>query len=382
MARVPSPAGSPASPRQRARFARRACSPTCRNEGLPGAAERVPGYGIAEQLLIVATVTQQSPQVDAQWTHRGIVEHLHAQMGVSASQIGRILASLDVKPHRVRGWLNRAADPAFHTKAQAVCALYLDPPADTVLFSVDEKTCMQARSRKRATRPVRPGQIERREFEYRRHGTVSLMAAMNVTTGTVHPKIIKKNDSDTFIAFLTELAETVDPALKIHLILDNGSSHTSKQTRKWLAEQPRFAVTYTPCHASWLNMIEIFFSILTPVGCFAAATSPPATISSRRSPRSSRSTTAPRSPSAGPTTPSSSEPHEPPKDLRGAALGARPLLASKPAAAGGGGAGCSHLRKYSVRVHVPWRWLSSRHPQPRRSRSAASRPRSSPRRPR
>lgn len=240
-----------------------------RREGIPGLLDRPrsgrpPVYGIDAQLLIVATVTQQSPQLDAQWTHRGIAEHLHSQVGISASQIGRILASFDVKPHRVRGWLNRPADPAFHTKAQAVCALYLDPPtADTELFSVDEKTAMAARSRTRATRRVRPGQPERREFEYRRHGTVSLMAAMNVTTGTIHQKIITRNDSDTFIEFLTELAATLDPDKKIHLILDNGSSHTSKQTRTWLRENPRFTVTYTPCHASWLNIIEIFFSILT-----------------------------------------------------------------------------------------------------------------------
>ena len=240
-----------------------------RRDGIPGLFDRPrpgrpPTYGLAEQLLIVATVTRAHPEVDSHWTHRGIAEHLHDQVGVSASQIGRILASLDVKPHRVRGWLNRPADPAFHTKAQAVCALYLDPPAaDTVLFSVDEKTAMHARSRKRATRRVRPGHVERREFEYVRHGTVSLMAAMNVTTGTVHPKIITRNDSDTFIAFLTELAATVDPDKKIHLILDNGSSHTSRKTRMWISEQPRFTVTYTPCHASWLNIIEIFFSILT-----------------------------------------------------------------------------------------------------------------------
>ncbi len=239
-----------------------------RREGIPGLFDRPrsgrpPVYGIEDQLLIVATVTQETPEADSHWTHRALAEHLREPLGICASQIGRILASLDLKPHRVRGWLNRPADPAFHTKAQAVCRLYLDPPADTVLFSVDEKTCMQARSRKRATRPVRPGQPERREFEYRRHGTVSLMAALNVTTGTIHPKIIKKHDSDTFIEFLTELAETVDQAKKIHLILDNGSSHTSKQTRKWLSEHPRFTVTYTPCHASWLNMVEIFFSILT-----------------------------------------------------------------------------------------------------------------------
>lgn len=239
-----------------------------RREGIRGLYDqarpgRPPVYGIDAQLLIVATVTADPPEVDSHWTHRGIAEHLHEQVGISASQVGRILAALDIKPHRVRGWLNRPADPAFHTKAKAVCALYLDPPAETVLFSVDEKTCMQARSRKRATRPVRAGQPERREFEYRRHGTVSLMAAMNVTTGTIHPKIIARNDSDTFIEFLTQLAATVPPTLKIHLILDNGSSHTSKQTRKWLAEHPRFIVTYTPCHASWLNMIEIFFSIMT-----------------------------------------------------------------------------------------------------------------------
>ncbi len=124
-----------------------------------------------------------------------------------------------------------------------MCRLYLDPPAGTVLFSVDEKTAMHARSRKRPTRPIRP--------------------AMNVTTGTIHPKIIKKNDSDTFIEFLTELAQTIDPTKKIHLILGNGSSHTSTKTRTWLREHPRFTVTYTPTHASWLNMVEIFFSILT-----------------------------------------------------------------------------------------------------------------------
>lgn len=239
-----------------------------RREGMPGLLDRPrsgrpPVYGIEDQLLIVATVTGQTPETDSHWTHRALAEYLREPLGIGASQIGRILASLDLKPHRVRGWLNRPADPQFHTKAQAVCHLYLDPPADTVLFSVDEKTAMHARSRKRATRPVRPGQLERREFEYVRHGTVSLMAAMNVTTGTIHPKIIKKNDSDTFIEFLTELAQTIDPTKKIHLILDNGSSHTSKKTRKWLREHPRFTVTYTPTHASWLNMVEIFFSILT-----------------------------------------------------------------------------------------------------------------------
>jgi transposase len=237
-------------------------------EGMPGLYDRPrqgrpPVYGLNAHLLIVATVTQQAPQADSHWTHRGLAEHLGEPVGISASQIGRILASLDLKPHRVRGWLNRPADPAFAAKARGVCDLYLHPPAGSVLFSLDEKTSMQAKSRKHRTRPVRRGRPEQREFEYVRHGTVSLMAAMNVTDGTVYPKIITRNDSTTSIEFCTELAATVDPSKKIHLIMDNGSSHTSKQTKQWLAEHPRFTVTYTPTHASWLNMVELFFSILT-----------------------------------------------------------------------------------------------------------------------
>src|ERR1035437_786638 len=181
-------------------------------------------YDLDAQLLIVATVTKLSPQVDSHWTHQLLAHHLAEPLGISASQIGRILASLDLKPHRVRGWLNRPQDPAFAAKAQAVCALYLKPPTDAVLFSVDEKTAMHARSRKRASGAARRGRPELREFEYVRHGTASLMAAMNVTDGTVHPKIILANNSATFIDFIS--------------------------------------VTYTPVHASWLNMVEIFFSIL------------------------------------------------------------------------------------------------------------------------
>lgn len=244
------------------RWRRRFC-----REGMPGLCDRPrpgrpPIYGLDAQLLLVATVTQTPPQADAQWTHRLLADHLREPLGISASQVGRILKALDLKPHRVRGWLNRPADPQFQAKAQAVCALYLDPPTDTVLLSVDEKTSMQAKSRKHPTRPLRVGRPERREFEYVRHGTVSLLAAMHVTDGTVIPKIIARNNSDAFIEFLTDLDQRVDPAKKIHLIADNGSSHVSKQTRAWLASHPRFTVTYTPKHASWLNMIELFFSIL------------------------------------------------------------------------------------------------------------------------
>jgi transposase len=136
-------------------------------------------------------------------------------------------------------------------------------PTGTVLLSVDEKTGIQAKSRKHPQIPARPGQDARREFEYVRHGTISIIAAMNVTTGEVITERVSKNDSVAFTAFLAMLHQMIPSCLRIHLILDNGSSHASAATRAWLAAHPRFAVTYTPRHASWLNMIEQWFGVLT-----------------------------------------------------------------------------------------------------------------------
>ncbi len=220
-------------------------------------------YGPAEQLTIVATVTQQVPQAGSHWSHRLLAAALKQQVGISAAQIGRILKALSIKVHRVRGWLNRPADPDFAAKAAAVCDLYLNPPPDTALLSLDEKTSIQAKSRKHPTRPAAPGQAEHREFEYIRHGTASLMAALDVSTGQVLGRIIERNNSATFTDFLHELDQMIHPDLDIHLIMDNGSSHTSKATKAWLSAHPRFKVTYTPKHANWLNQIELFFSILT-----------------------------------------------------------------------------------------------------------------------
>ncbi|MGC4852159.1 IS630 family transposase, partial [Micromonospora sp. DT4] len=157
----------------------------------------------------------------------------------------------------------RRPDPAFFTKAAQVCDLYLNQPADSVVVCIDEKTAIAARSRKHPDQPARPGRAARREFEYVRHGTVSIVAALHVHTGEILTEQITRNDSATFIAFLTMLDAHIDPKLTVHLVLDNGSSHTSKATKKWLREHPRFQPHYTPAHASWLDQAELFFSILT-----------------------------------------------------------------------------------------------------------------------
>jgi transposase len=221
-------------------------------------------HGPSARLAVVAVATSVPPEGESRWSQAMIAARLAGRgLAISAATIGRVLAEAKVRPHKVRGWLNRADDPSFWLQAGQVCRLYLNPPPGTVLISVDEKTGIQAKSRKHPEIPARPGRDARREFEYVRHGTVSVIAAMNVTTGEVIAERIEKNDSAAFIQFLEMLHQMIPPHLRIHLIMDNGSSHTSAATRAWLAAHPRFAVTYTPKHASWLNMIEQWFGVLT-----------------------------------------------------------------------------------------------------------------------
>lgn len=220
-------------------------------------------YGHDDRLKIIETVTAKTPEVESQWSHRLIAETL-ADVGISASQIGRILAGLDLKPHLVRGWLTRPDDPEFAERAIDVCGLYLHQPGDNALvLSVDEKTAIPARSRRHPTKRCQPGQVERQEFEYRRHGTACLMAALNVHTGEVFAADVERNDADNFIAFLAQIDRITPAESTVHLVLDNGASHVARKTRAWLEAHERFTVHHTPKHASWLNQVELFFSILT-----------------------------------------------------------------------------------------------------------------------
>ena len=128
-----------------------------------------------------------------------------------------------------------------------MCELYLHQPDHSIVICVDEKTAIGARSRKHPEQPAAPGRAARREFEYVRHGTVSIIAALHVHSGQVITQPIERNNSATFIDFLTMLDQHTDPALTIHLVLDNGSSHTSTATRTWLATTPASPPT-TPRH--------------------------------------------------------------------------------------------------------------------------------------
>lgn len=240
-------------------------------EGLEGLGDagrsgRPATYGHDDRVKMAALACLQRDPDDpvATWTYEELAEECHRHgIAVSVSQLWRILDDLDLKPHKVKGWLNRRDDPEFWDRVQDVCGLYLNGPEDAIVVSVDEKTGIQAKERVVATASPAPGRHARYEFEYRRHGTASLLAAMDVHSGEVLATDIDRNNSLTFIDFLDEIDRNVAPALQIHLVMDNGSSHTSKETRKWLAAHPRFVAHYTPKHASWVNMVELFFSIVT-----------------------------------------------------------------------------------------------------------------------
>ena len=219
-------------------------------------------YDHDQRLRIVATVTQQPPDPASHWSHSQLAKEL-ADMGISASQIGRILADLDIKPHRVRSWITRPEDPGFWERAADICGLYLVPPTNALVLSVDEKTGIGARSRTRATQPVAPGRPARQEHEYVRHGTAILLAALDVHGGGIFTATdLDRNTAANFIAFLDDLDAEIPADLDVHLVLDNGSSHIARDTRWWFVDHPRFHAHYTPSHASWLNQVELFFSIL------------------------------------------------------------------------------------------------------------------------
>lgn len=230
--------------------------------GIPGIFGR-PRSGPSVRLAIVSVATLEPPDGKSCWSQPMIVRYLRERgLEVSRATAGRALADAKVRPHKVRGWLNRRDDPPFWHQAGQACRPSLDPPPGTLLVSIGEKTGIQAETRIRPDIPARAGRDARRESEYKRHGTVSIIAAMNVTTGEVITSRAARNNSGAFMNSLSVPDQCTGPHLRIHLIMDNGSSHTSKATRAWLAAHPRFSATYTPEHASWLTIIEQWFSIL------------------------------------------------------------------------------------------------------------------------
>lgn len=192
---------------------------------------------------------------------QAVVETIHY------TTVARILAAADLQPHRRRYWKTATIDEEFTARAAQVLWCYervwwLHQRGEVVIC-VDEKPNLQALSRRRPTQPMRPGQITRREFEYKRHGTVTLLVALNVFDGTMWACCLEANDHDHFLWALRQISRRWARARRIHLIMDNGASHIDHHTREYLGAHLRFRALYTPAHASWLNQAELLLRAFT-----------------------------------------------------------------------------------------------------------------------
>jgi len=219
-------------------------------------------YGHNDVLLLVKLVTEPPPDHATRWTMEALAAAMaDAGVPMSASQAWRICRALDLKPWQVESWMT-SHDPDFWEKAGDVCGLYLDPPENAVVWSVDEKSGMQAKSRVNPTKPAIPGTPVRREFEYQRNGTAVLFAALDVHDGGIAGWVTDSTKSANFVDFLGDLVRQTPEGLDLHCIADNLSAHKTDAVATFLADNPHVHIHYTPTHASWLNQVELFFSIL------------------------------------------------------------------------------------------------------------------------
>src|SRR5499427_8796579 len=184
---------------------------------------------------------------------------LAKEIGVSQSTVSRVWRQFGLQPHRSRSYLI-SDDPDFEDKASDIIGLYLNPPVHAAVFSVDEKSAIQALDRLDPVLPLSPGRAERHGFEYYRHGTLSLFAALNTQTGEVVGHTVPRHTSDAFVDFLTDVVAGAPRAKEIHVILDNLSTHKTQAVRTFLVEHPKVRLHFTPTYASWLNQIELWFS--------------------------------------------------------------------------------------------------------------------------
>ena len=184
---------------------------------------------------------------------------LAAALGISKDAVHRSWREAGLKPHRLERYM-ASDDPDFECKAADIIGLYLNPPRHAAVFCVDEKTAIQALDRLDPVLPLTPGRAERHGFEYYRHGTLSLYAALDTASGRVHGKTTARHTSREFVAFLKEVLSQCPRHKQIHIILDNLSAHKTALVREFLEQNPRVHFHFTPTYSSWLNQVELWFA--------------------------------------------------------------------------------------------------------------------------
>lgn len=213
---------------------------------------------VTKEAAIVQATMRTTPADATHWSVRAMA----ARQKVSPATVVRIWKRHKLQPHRVESF-KFSNDPDFAPKVRDIVGLYMNPPDNAIVLSVDEKSQIQALDRTQPILPLRPGLPERQTHDYQRHGTTTLFAALNVLEGTVIGQCQPRHRHQEFLQFLNRIEQSVEAELDIHLVLDNYGTHKHPQVKKWLAARPRYHVHFTPTSSSWLNQVERWFAEIT-----------------------------------------------------------------------------------------------------------------------
>ena len=225
------------------------------DEPRPGAPRTITDDQVEQ---VVIRTLETTPRGATHWSVRDMAK----ASGVSRSSVNRIWRAFALQPHRSETF-KLSPEPLLIEKVRDIVGLYMNPPDHAVVLCVDEKAQIQALDRTQPILPMRPGQIERRTHDYKRHGTTSLFAALDVKTSKVITQFHRRQRSQEFRRFLDAIDVAVPANLDVHLILDNYGTHKTPAIWRWLAKRPRFYVHFTPTYGSWLNLVERWFAELT-----------------------------------------------------------------------------------------------------------------------
>ena len=239
----------------RARFTAAGVPGILRDAPRPG---RKPRIKPAQQAAILRDAASTRPRNATHWS----VRELAAKHGVSHMSVHRLLKDSDLKPHLVRKF-KISNDPRFEEKVIDIIGLYLNPPDNAVALCVDEKTQVQALDRTQPGLPMKPGRLGTMTHDYKRHGTTTLYAGLDLLHGEVIGQCHPRHRHQEFLRFMELIDKTVPKGKTVHVVLDNSSTHKTPEVRDWLARHPRYRFHFTPTSASWLNLIERWFAEIT-----------------------------------------------------------------------------------------------------------------------
>jgi transposase len=207
---------------------------------------------------VIIKTLERAPKDATHWSTRSMAR----EVGLTQTAVHDIWQAFGLKPHLQEKW-KLSGDPQFAAKVRDIVGLYLNPPERAVVLAVDEKSQIQALDRTRPILPMLPGTPERATHDYKRHGTSSLYAALDIITGQVIGRLHSRHRAIEFKKFLQTLDQEVPAELDVHLVLDNSSTHKTPLIKRWLAAHPRFKLHFTPTSSSWLNLVERWFAELT-----------------------------------------------------------------------------------------------------------------------